>query len=683
MIATKGYFCWSIKIMCVRSFISLSFLLIFFKFAGAQTCTTLGQNPSTAFPVCGTSVFSQTTVPYCGGRSVPGPCSTTDSLTDTNPFWYKFTCFSAGTLGFLITPVDLNDDYDWQLFDVTGRNPNDIYTDKSLFVACNWSGNTGLTGASAAGRSLINCAGPAYPTFSAMPALKLNHDYLLLVSHFTKYTPSQKGYTLSFGGGTASITDTVPPALKRIDFSCDATKIYVKLNKKMKCSSLAANGSDFILSPAVANVTSAVSNCGGFDMDSVILQLDKPLQPGNYTLSVKNGTDGNTLTDNCGTNIPVGNSLPLTIFPLAPTPMDSLVTVKCAPQSLQLVFRKNILCNSVAADGTDFIVTGPSPVNVVSAITNCINSGTKTITVNLSTPIVNAGTYQIILKTGNDGNTLLDECAQETPAGSALSFSVKDTVSADFTYQVEKGCKIDTVRFFHDRENEVNQWFWQLDYNGTSTLQNPVSYFNTFGMKEIVLQVSNGFCSDTVRKQILLDNELKASFETNNILCPEDSAVFKNKSIGNIVSYNWNFQNGNTSHDQNPFPQKYPQLTLEKTYPVSLIIENDLGCFDTTVNNIRVLLTCYIAVPNAFTPNGDGLNDFLYPLNAYKADNLEFKVYNRLGQLVFQTNDWSQKWDGTVKGEPEDAGVYVWTLKYILRDTGKHVFMKGSTVLIR
>ncbi|MEP6628474.1 MAG: PKD domain-containing protein, partial [Ginsengibacter sp.] len=75
-----------------------------FLFARSQTCTTAGQNPSTAFPVCGTSVFSQSTVPYCGGASVPGPCATTDDLTDTNPFWYKFTCFKGGTLGFLITP---------------------------------------------------------------------------------------------------------------------------------------------------------------------------------------------------------------------------------------------------------------------------------------------------------------------------------------------------------------------------------------------------------------------------------------------------------------------------------------------------------------------------------------------------------------------------------------------------
>ncbi len=99
--------------------------------------------------------------------------------------------------------------------------------------------------------------------------------------------------------------------------------------------------------------------------------------------------------------------------------------------------------------------------------------------------------------------------------------------------------------------------------------------------------------------------------------------------------------------------------------------------------DLKVLKSCYIAVPNAFTPNGDGLNDFLYPLNAYKADNLEFKVYNRLGQLVFSTTDWTVKWDGTINGQPQDTGIFVWTLQYTNRDTGKHVFMKGSTVLIR
>ncbi|MEO8820259.1 MAG: gliding motility-associated C-terminal domain-containing protein, partial [Ginsengibacter sp.] len=588
-----------------------------------------------------------------------------------------------GTLGFKIIPIDLNDDYDWQLFDITGHHPNDVYTDSSLFVVCNWSGNFGVTGASAAGKGLINCYGQSYPTFSRMPELKVNHQYLLLVSHFTPFRPSDKGYQLTFGGGTASITDSLPPALQSISRSCDAKKVYITTNKKMKCTSLAVDGSDFTISTAAAKIISAKSFCDAFDMDSLELDLSNPLPPGNYTITLKNGSDGNTLLDNCGNNISVGDSLLLKILPIAPTPMDSLIPVKCAPPFLQLVFRKNILCSSVAPDGSDFTITGPTPVNIVQAIIDCNNLGTKLITIKLSTPIVDGGAYQIILKNGDDGNTLVDECGRETPTGSSINFSVKDTVSANFNYSVSEGCKNDTIQFQYASKNGVNEWLWQVNQNDTSTEEHPVLYFSSFGSKNIILEVSNGFCSDTLEKTIDLDNQLKANFETNNTLCPEDSAVFENKSIGNITSYFWNFQNGNTSEIQNPFPQKFPVLLDEHNYQVSLVVQNDLGCFDSAVHNIRILKSCYIAVPNAFTPNGDGLNDFLYPLNASKVDNLEFKVYNRLGQLVFETHDWTQKWDGTIKGEPQDAGVFVWILQYDLHDIGRHVFMKGSTVLIR
>ena len=314
-------------------------MLFVYLQVNSQTCTTLGQNPSTAFPVCGTDTFSQSTVPYCGGKTIAGPCSA-DFIADANPFWYKFTCFSAGTLGFLITPNDLSDDYDWELFDITGHNPNDIYSNVSLFVACNWSGITGLTGASSSGTSLQNCAGYAYPPFSAMPLLKTGHSYLLLISHFTRYTPSQNGYKLSFGGGSASITDPLLPDLLSATSSCDATQITVKLNKKMKCSSLAIDGSDFSISPAVSTITGAVGiGCNsGFDMDSAMLTMSSQLQPGNYTITIKNGSDGNTLLDNCDRNIAPGNNIPLVILPLTPTPMDSLTPVGCAPQFFTIGF---------------------------------------------------------------------------------------------------------------------------------------------------------------------------------------------------------------------------------------------------------------------------------------------------------------------------------------------------------
>ena len=650
----------------------------------AQTCTTLGQNPSTAFPVCGIDTFSQSTVPYCGGKAIPGPCAR-DGLQDLNPFWYKFTCFTPGTLGFVITPNDLNDDYDWQLFDITGHNPNDVFSDASLFVSCNWSGNSGRTGSSASGNSLINCAGYAYPTFSSMATLKLGHNYILLISHFTTFTPSQNGYKLAFGGGTASVTDPLLPDLKDAVGSCDATEIIVRLNKKMKCSSLSADGSEFNISASgsVINSASAISCTSGFDMDSLILKVNKPLLPGNYTLTIKNGVDGNTLLDNCGRNIPPGNTIPFQVFPVQPTPMDSLTKPVCAPRSLQLVFKKNIQCASIAVDGSDFVVTGPSTVTVSGALGNCSNGLSNVINVNSTGTIVNRGNYQIKLLRGSDGNTIIDECGQETPAGSFLNFALKDTVSADFSYKIFQGCTADTLALAHDGRNGVNDWLWNLDYAGANTQQKPIAIFKTFDPKKILLSVSNGFCSDTASQIISPGNELKAAFEVTNILCPEDAAVFVNKSIGNIVSYNWDRGDGNTSNSQTPVPEHYPLLSLEKIYNIQLVVKNDIGCFDTAFNNVKVLKSCYIAIPTAFTPNGDGLNDYLYPVNAYKADNLEFKVYNRVGQLVFETKDWTVKWDGKIKSEPQDSGIFVWTLKYTNHDTGKKVFQKGSTVLIR
>jgi gliding motility-associated-like protein len=88
-------------------------------------------------------------------------------------------------------------------------------------------------------------------------------------------------------------------------------------------------------------------------------------------------------------------------------------------------------------------------------------------------------------------------------------------------------------------------------------------------------------------------------------------------------------------------------------------------------------------VPSGFTPNGDGFNDYLYPLNAYKATKLEFRIFNRYGQLVFETKDWTKKWDGTINGRPQDTGTFVWMLQYTDIDSGKEYFLKGTTVLIR
>ncbi|MCW3092412.1 MAG: domain containing protein [Ferruginibacter sp.] len=664
--------------------IFIAFLFTLFSISNGFTqvqCTTLGQSPSTAFPVCGTDTFSMLSVPICGDRRVPGPC-TSIPLTDKNPFWYKFTCFTAGTLGFLITPNTLSDDYDWQIFDITNHDPNAVYSDPSLFLSCNWSGHTGLTGTNATSTSLVQCDSDV-PVFSKMPTLIQGHDYLLLISHFSD---SQSGYSLSFGGGTANITDPVNPGLDKARAACDGTRISVKLNKKMKCSSLAANGSDFSISPAIAPIISATGiGCStGFDMDSVVITLGGILPPGNYTVRIETGSDGNNLLDNCNRGVPNGASLPVTVFPLIPTPMDSLVKPGCAPNELELVFKDPMFCNSIAPDGSDFTVTGTSAVSVGGATGMCsLNGFTYTIRVRLSVPIQNAGSFQIKLQTGTDGNTILNECSVPTPAGSFQNFTTRDTVSALFSSSVHFGCVADTVYYSHDGRNSVNSWKWSFDNNITSTAQNATITWQTYGQKQATLIVSNGTCSDTATTTVLLNNNITAFFESTAVACPGDPVTCTDKSTGPVVSWNWSFGNGSISALQVPPPQFYPSSNTTTDVPIRLIVKNSIGCADTAINTIRVVGNCYIAIPKGFSPNNDGLNDFLYPTNAYKARDLSFRVYNRTGQLLFQTKDWTQKWDGTFKSQPQDPGTYVWILTYTNIDTGKRFELKGSTVLIR
>ncbi len=140
---------------------SLGFLLLDAQTVLSQACTTLGQTPATAFPVCGTTVFRQNNVPLCSTNDlfVPG-CSGTAAADyeNKNPFFYKFTCYTCRYIRLFNNPIAANEDYDWQLYDITGRNPNDIFTVNSLVVTGNWAGTYGPTGANASGVTGIQCA---------------------------------------------------------------------------------------------------------------------------------------------------------------------------------------------------------------------------------------------------------------------------------------------------------------------------------------------------------------------------------------------------------------------------------------------------------------------------------------------------------------------------------------------
>ncbi len=215
-----------------------------------------------------------------------------------------------------------------------------------------------------------------------------------------------------------------------------------------------------------------------------------------------------------------------------------------------------------------------------------------------------------------------------------------------------------------------------------ANISNPTASPNTTTTYKIKVTDNTGCGAFGAVTVTLRDSILKAAIAGPVIVCPNDAALFKDTSIGKVSKWFWSFGNGETSNMRNPAALHYVTQHTSTVYPVELIVTDSATCTDTAFVLIKAVNNCYIAVPSAFTPNQDGLNDYLYPLNAYKATNLLFRIYNRFGKLVFETKDWTKKWDGTLANIPQATGTYIWILEYT-DDDNKRVFIKGTSVLLR
>jgi gliding motility-associated-like protein len=143
-------------------------------------------------------------------------------------------------------------------------------------------------------------------------------------------------------------------------------------------------------------------------------------------------------------------------------------------------------------------------------------------------------------------------------------------------------------------------------------------------------------------------------------------------------SYQWSPSTGlNNPNISNPVAI----LSSNEEYVVT--VQSTAGCIATdTIDVIVYKIDPGFYVPNAFTPNGDGINDVFKPILVGMKSLTYFRVYNRDGELVYSTNQQGQGWDGTFHGIPQDANVYVWTAEGVDYE-GNTIFKKGSVTLIR
>lgn len=164
---------------------------------------------------------------------------------------------------------------------------------------------------------------------------------------------------------------------------------------------------------------------------------------------------------------------------------------------------------------------------------------------------------------------------------------------------------------------------------------------------------------------------------TNNPAVVLEPIYFSDFSqpFGTIAQWYWQF--GDDAASSEAAPNHAYQLA--GIYTITLTITDIAGCQDTISKTIGVNLLPQ--VPAAFSPNNDEVNDLLHVMGG-PFQNLNFKVYNNWGQLLFETTDQRQGWDGTWNGQAQPNGVYVWTLVVDMYNN-RQVKLNGDVTIIR
>lgn len=237
---------------------------------------------------------------------------------------------------------------------------------------------------------------------------------------------------------------------------------------------------------------------------------------------------------------------------------------------------------------------------------------------------------------------------------------------------------------FNNTSLAGQQFFWDFGDGATSTATSPTHLYATPGTYTVTLiAVDNATCNlrDTTTQTITVSGSPTAAFTyTPNPTEPNTPISFHNGSSG-AVSYKWLFGDGDSAVTTDPDSPVSHLYNATGTYNVCLIAYNAAGCSDTTCETISVTVNALAAVPNAFSPNGDGTNDRIF-VRGYGIGKMTWRIYNRWGVQVYVSNNQSEGWDGRYKGRIQPQDVYHYTLQ-IEFTNGDKMSKKGDITLLR
>jgi gliding motility-associated-like protein len=300
-------------------------------------------------------------------------------------------------------------------------------------------------------------------------------------------------------------------------------------------------------------------------------------------------------------------------------------------------------------------VPNPSPTPLILGTPFTCSSNTTTLYVDSAalytnitwsnastndTVITNIGTYTVsVTQTG---------CTSSSPAVTVVNFNPVVNIIGNLSF-----CHGDSTSLFANANISTGNYLWN-----TSETTMMISATNS-GNYSVTVSYANG-CStaDTVTVSLYAEPHAGYTMTPADVTFLGNTTSFTDASgvtPGSITNWYWNFgdSTGSVSLLQNP-THLYGQTGV---YHVTHAIQSNNGCWDTIRFDCHVISD--LEVPNVFTPNGDGKNDFLEFRNIEYFPNTGITVFNRWGNKVYTSSDYHNNWDGG--GHPD--GVYYYILE--------------------
>lgn len=281
------------------------------------------------------------------------------------------------------------------------------------------------------------------------------------------------------------------------------------------------------------------------------------------------------------------------------------------------------------------------------------------------------GTYKVTL-------SINDTTYCNSPADTIKTIRLSPEVKASFSTPAA-GCVPYNAVFENNSLGGIN-FSWDFGDGTTSTDENPTHLYTKIGSYTVKLTAfDSSSCNkiDDSSFTITVSPIPIASF-TYNPLVPKENTFtnFVNQSIG-ATHYTWNFGDGDTSTLENP---KHI-FSETATYTVCLNAANDFGCSDDTCIEVQSLVKPLVDVPSAFTPGKFGANSIIRVIG-FGIKEMNWSIYNRWGQKVYESSSLKSGWDGTFNGKLQPMDVYTYTLA-VTFSSGQKIVKTGDITLLR